>query len=305
MDDQAIDDLELLAYADGRLEADAARKSQVEERLSRCPELAERMRAYQAQTKALRKAYDPRMHEPVPHRLRAALKSRAQPHNQSWARAGALALLVAATGVSGWLVGRNDRGIEWSPQRFLQQSYQGYVGSAGGVQTKRHVTVEPLGWLSQEVSLSLRLPDLTDRGYAIVDKRTVNDGHHRMIRIVYAAANGSSFSLFLRPRWDERRSRLQMETARDVSLAYWLDGPLASAIASNMSPEETRAIAETIREALLDPSTSRPTIRLQRPAQPPEGGALATDARRPLGEDIQPHSLQPPPTPAPPLKTPG
>jgi hypothetical protein len=216
-----------------------------------------------------------------------------------------LALLVAATSVSGWLVGRNDRGIEWSPQRFLQQSYQGYVESANGVQMARHASPEPLSWLSQEISLTLRLPDLTNRGYVIVDKRTVNDGQHRMVRIVYAAADGRSFSLFLRPRWDERRSGLQMETARDVSLAYWLEGPVASAIASNLTPEETRAIAETVRGALLDPDASRPRIRLEHPSRSPKAGALATGIR-PLGKDIQPQGSQPLPVPAAPsLDTPG
>jgi anti-sigma factor RsiW len=120
MDDHAIDDLELLAYADGLLEADATRKSQVEERLSRCPALAERVRAYQAQTEALRKAYNARMYEAVPDRLRAALKCNAEPRIRGWARAAALALLVAASSVSGWLVGRNGR-----PNAFSSKAIRG------------------------------------------------------------------------------------------------------------------------------------------------------------------------------------
>ena len=303
--DHTLDDLELLAYADGLLDADATRKSEVEERLQRCPALAERARAFQAQTEALRRAYNGRMYEAVPDRLLAAMKSHPRPRGWGWARATALILLVATTSVSAWLIGRSERGVEWSPQRFLQHSYQAYLDSANGVQTARHASAEPLGWLSQEISLTLRVPDLADRGYAIVDKRTVNDGRHRMVRIVYQAPDGHSFSLFLRPRWDERRSRLQIETGRDVSVAYWLDGPLASAIASNLSPEETRAIAETVRDVLLDPDASRPTIRIQHPSQSPSAGALATGAR-PIGKDTRPELPKGPAVPAVPLlDTPG
>jgi anti-sigma factor RsiW len=258
--DDAIDEFDLLAYADGLLDADAARKARVEKRLLSRPENVARVQAFRAQTEALRRAYDENLLEPVPERLLNVLTTDPERRGRHLARAAALVLAIAVASTSGWLIGRSDHGTQWSSQRFLQQSYKQYVDSSISAQVEPTGISEPLGWLSEEVSLTLRLPDIAHLGYRVVDKRTVNDGRDQMVRIVYAATDGRSFSLFLRPRWDERRHQLQVQTERDVSLAYWLDGPVASAIASTLPPAEIRVIAEAIRGVLLDRNATRPTM---------------------------------------------
>lgn len=280
VDHRTVDELDVLAYADGLLDDNPVLKDKVEEWLHASPELAARMRVYRAQSEALREAYGGRVHEPVPDRLLAALEAQPRWRWRDAARAAALVLLIVVTSVSGWLLGRSDRGVQWtaqwSAQDFLTQSYQEYIGMAVDGRILPAERVEPLNWLSEEISLTLRAPDLTELGYAIVDKRTVSDGEHQMVRLVYAHRDGRSFSLFLRPRWDERQRQLHVATENDISLAYWLEGPLASAIASQLSPDETLAIAESVRGALLDPDVSQPTMHSDPPAQVRARGEMAT-----------------------------
>lgn len=277
--DQSLDQIELLAYADGHLDCDPAVKARVEQRIRDCPETWHQAQSYKAQTLELRRAFSGPLDEPVPDRLLASLHRDAERPRRRWLHAAAVALLIATTSVSGWLIGRSERQVEWSPQQFLQQSYEGYMESANRLQLTTHG--EPLNWLSDEISLTLRVPDLSDQGYRVVDKRTVNDGEHRMVRIIYASTDGRSFSLFLRPRWGERRSQLRLKEGPDVSLAYWLDGPLASAIASSLSADETRAVADAVRSALRDPASARPRIRLAPRPPPVDGGTLATGVQPP------------------------
>jgi len=287
--DKSIDEFDLLAYADGLLDEDAARKAVVEKRLLSRPENVARVKAYRAQAEAMRRAYDEHLLEPVPARLLNALTTRPERRGRHMARAAALVLAIAVASTSGWLIGRSDHGTQWSSQRFLQQSYKQYIDSSISSQVKPTGISEPLGWLSEEVSLTLRLPDIAHLGYRVVDKRTVNDGRHQMVRIEYAATDGRSFSLFLRPRWDERRRELQVQTEQEVSLAYWLDGPLASAIASTLPPAEIRVIAEAIRGVLLDNGATRPTVHSAPPS--PAGQGEVAGGVQPAGNAAAPEDL--------------
>lgn len=67
-----MNDDQLMAYADGEL--DAARRAAVEAALAADPALAERLRRLQALRSRLRAAFDPVLDEPVPARLRDALR---------------------------------------------------------------------------------------------------------------------------------------------------------------------------------------------------------------------------------------
>jgi anti-sigma factor RsiW len=300
--DHEIDEFDLLAFADGLLDADTARKAGVEQRLLSRPENVARVQAYRAQAEALRRAFDKHLLEPVPDRLLNVLTTRPERRNRRMARAAALVLAIAVASTSGWLIGRSDHETQWSSQIFLQQSYKQYVDSAVGAQVEPAGSFEPLGWLSEEVSLTLRLPDIAHLGYRVVDKRTVNDGRYQLVRIVYAATDGRSFSLFLRPRWDERRHQLQIQTERDVSLAYWMDGPVASAIASTLPPAEIKVIAEAIRGVLLDRKATRPTMN-SAPTSPVGQGDEVASGVPPADKVVIPEDVQPLPLPS--ADTPG
>lgn len=262
-------DIELIAYVDGLADADPGLRARIEARLAGSSDEAERVRAYEAQNEALRRAFGWRASEPVPERLTAVLDHHGGRSHRAAISIAAVVALVALASTGGWLLGRGEAGGEWTPEAFIASSYRDFVTLGGATSPAPASDAAPFEWLADQVSISIRVPNLEALGYRLVDRQQVADGGPQAVRLVYAAEDGRSFNLFLRPRWSERRREIQVSTRGDVSLAYWLEGPLVTAVASRLPAEETRRIAETVRGALLDPSTSHMTIEA---AEPNRGG---------------------------------
>jgi anti-sigma factor RsiW len=264
-DEQLSRNIDLIAYVDGLADADPKLKAQIEARLAGSTDDAERARAYKAQNEALRRAFGWRASEPVPERLTAVLDRPDKPSSRTAFRIAAVVALVALASTGGWLLGRGEAGGDWTPEAFLASTYEDFVTLGDAASSASATGRAPFEWLADQVSISIRVPDLEPLGYRLVDTRQVIDSGPQAVRLVYAAEDGRSFNLFLRPRWKEHRREMQVTTEGDVSLAYWLEGPLVSAVASHLPAEETRQIAETVRGALLDPHTSQMTFKATEP----------------------------------------
>lgn len=286
-------DLDLLAYVDRLLDEDPARKAQFEERMRASPELASRVRAYEAQGEALRRAYDARLYEPVPDRLLAVLETVEPLRGGILAKVAALLLLIASASIVGWLVGRSHQSADDAAYDLVERSYREFVSTGASPHLPAGEQSEPLRLAGDRVSLSLRVPDLSQLGYNIVDKQTIARGAQRMLRLTYAKADGESFSLFLDPRSDDNEREIALTTESSVSLAHWVEGPLAAALVSRLAPEETLSIARTIRDSLVDPNVSRPTMHSTSPRRQREliTGLPALDA------PARPHVSAAPPRP--------
>lgn len=257
-DANRVSELDLLAWADGLLDDDPGRKAAVEAALESDPELRARAEAFCAQTRALRAAYDRRLAEPVPERLLAMLERPARPRAGPALRAAAVALLVAGAGVAGWQFGQDGRPAGWSAEALVERAYAQFIadrpGAAeGAVEPALGATAtdaQPLGWLADEISIRLKAPNLTEAGFRLVAKEAVEAGDGQIVRLDYAGAGGQGFSLFLAPRWESRAAGIAQVERGGVSMAFWLDGPLASTVVAQMPAAETRALAETVRRAM-------------------------------------------------------
>lgn len=301
-----IDDLDIMAYADGLLDDDPARRGEIERRLRASPELAARAEAYCGQAAALRRAYGARAHEPVPERLYAALEHRPQRFERRIAGIAAMLALILGAGVTGWMLGRGAYPVPGSTtdRDFVARSYQDYMIRSDEPGMTRTGQAEPLNWLSQEVSLTLRAPDLTGQGYSLVDKAAIEHNGKRMVRLGYAGEDGRDFTLFLHPRWQEQDREMHLTREGDVSLAYWLDGPFASVIASRLPPEETLAVSRAVKKALNDPDAARPTLEPEPGDNTPQhpGGEIAVGVPLPKNGAFTP---QKPAAPVSEAETPG
>jgi len=286
-------DLEMLAYIDGRLDDDPGQKSNVERKLAASPELAARIQAYRAQTEALREAYGGRIHEPVPEQLLAVLDRPRTNRASSMAAIAAVVLLTVGAGAAGWMLGRGETAPERPKRAFLQGSHKDFVNSTPGSRVVGTGKAEPLNWLSEEIFFTLQVPDLSDIGYTIIDKRTVNDGEREMVRLTYRGTDGRSFSLFLRPRWSQRNEDVTVSSEDDVSFAYWRDGPLASAIVAELPSGETASIARRIRGALRDPAISQPIMEANPAVKKNSGPAVADGPVPQTPEQLSPDSPSP------------
>src|SRR5262245_7732992 len=88
-----IDDVMLMAYVDGEIDAATARE--IERSLAADPALAARMRALRDSAAIARSAYAGAMHEPVPERLTAVFSKAAAAAEISAAAARSSAAVVA------------------------------------------------------------------------------------------------------------------------------------------------------------------------------------------------------------------
>lgn len=276
-----IDEMDLLALADGMLDAEPARKSEIEARIATAPGEAARLADYRAQTDALRAAYGAKLAEPVPERLRAVLEGDRRARPVPFVKIAASAMLAITAGLGGWQLGRsNDDGAE---QAMLDASFRQFVSHRPGEGVEAAAGAQPargqraLGWFEDEMAIRLHAPDLSGEDFALVDKRALPRGDERLVQLDYAAPDGRSFSLFLAPRWQERPGAIAETEREGVTLAYWNNGPLATSIATHLSRGEARDIAEAVRAAMRDdaatpPATLEPEYRA--PAEA-ERGILA------------------------------
>lgn len=266
-----IDELDLLAYADGLLDHDPARRAAVEAVMTADPEAIARAEAFRAQTAALREVYDRRLAEPVPERLVAVLDRPDASQSGPVLRVAAVACLIVGAGTAGWLLGQGDGERESPGAEMIDRSYAQFVAERPGEMApamgRAVAEAKPLGWLAEEVSIRLKAPDLSGEGFSLVDKKAIVAGDTQMVRLDYSAGDGRAFSLFIAPRWDDGPVEITPAERDGVSLAYWLDGPLASAVATRMPADEAEALAEAVHEALqsggappavLDPAPSGP-----------------------------------------------
>jgi len=278
-----LSEFEILAYADGRLDHAPAQRAEVEAALAESPEDQARVEAYRAQSEALRAAYGERIGEPVPERLRAVLEERGRRRQRMPAMAAAASVAMALlAGAAGWTIAQWQASPGGSAQALLEDSYRDFVEAPSVRDTAPSERIGPvseertvaglgpggsggaLSNLSKEISLTLHVPDLSDRGYEIVSKETIARGGSETVRITYANGEGDSFGLYLRPRWEEREASLNIDRRGEVSLGYWMDGPLAAAVASRQPPAQTKELAEAVLTEMERSAPESPEIRLPR-----------------------------------------
>jgi len=277
--DNRCDDLDLLALADGLLDADPGRKAAVEAVL----------RDYRAQTEALRTAYGGRIAEPVPERLRAVLERGDRTRPGPLLRIAAGLALALSAGLGGWLIGQSGQGA--AERALVDQSYRQFAADApdgpGDTITPAATEQRPLGRLEDEVSIRLRAPDLSSERFALVDKRAHRDGDAQIVRLDYAAPDGRAFSPCIAPRWENRATPISDSERDGVVLDYWHDGPLASSIATRLPRAEARQIAEAVRRAMHEAMTApRPLLQPDfRTPDDPGRGVVADTLGAPIGTE--------------------
>lgn len=263
---EPIGEIDLYAYADGLLEGDTQRRAEIERYLASDREAAAHVAEIQAQNREIREAYGGALAQPVPDRLMGILAQ--QPRNQGRRVAGACAaalVLLAAVG-AGWLVGQRDDADRWALEEFARGAAAQHQVSAtaSGIQPAAATAAgtEPLAWLNERLALEIKAPDLTEEGFALVGKSKVGLSGDGSVQLIYRNGDGALLSLFLRPRWEERSNPMEVVRSDGVAVHYWLDGPLAFALASDEPGADTERLARAVHEAvgrsrLTDPAANQ------------------------------------------------
>ncbi|MFO7854059.1 MAG: hypothetical protein R6V44_02350 [Paracoccaceae bacterium] len=273
----AVTDLDLFAYADGHLDDDPARKTEVEAALRSSPELTARVDRFVAQNAALRRAYGPVTAEATPERLLAALDTPSTPPMRGARTLAAALALVAVAGAAGWRLAEVADEDGWSAARFAARSQAEYVAgdaaATGGLAASDAAAgasfAGPFDSLRNQVSIRLEIPELSALGLELAGKSASTIGEDHVVRLDYRASDGAIVSLFLTPRWEDTPAEVIHAERDGVAVAYWLDGPLASSIVGRMSGEALESIARRVRDAMR--RQDQPPARLNADGPPRRG----------------------------------
>lgn len=261
-----IDERDIQAYADGLLDRDPARRIEVEQWLRSRPAEATRCWDYRVQNTLIAERYAGVLEEPVPDRLYRALDA----HRSVFglARAAAFAATILTAGAIGWWTGVESVSSPSPALRFaelvsegsrLSQASHGNAGvPASGQLVGGAGQVHPLGWLSEQITIPLRLPDLSALGYMPVERRLVGSRGAKAVEVKYAGVDRKPVVLLIAPRWQDETSDIEIVEREGLRIAYGFKGPLGYGVAGEMNEDVIRQVAEAVQRSWDQSTTGNP-----------------------------------------------
>lgn len=249
-----IAEADLHAFVDGEL--DAAAQAKVAAWLDSHPDDAALAALYRQQNRDLRNLFDSVLDEPIPEAMRAAVhQSTPRPDWAVWTKriaAAAFVLLVGAAG--GW-------GLRGLQEAASTPSVPGYVHRAMGAYTVyaaevRHPVEVPatqqdhlVAWLSKRLDHPMRVPHLDSLGYRLMGGRLLEDGGMPAAQLMYEDRGGRRVAVYVRP-YKGGDTAFKFFSTGKTSAFYWIDSPLAYALAGDLPRQDLMTIAHTVYEDL-------------------------------------------------------
>jgi anti-sigma factor RsiW len=256
---EPVTELDLQAYADGRLPED--RLAAVSAWLAAHPEDAERIESYRRLAEELRSTYEDVLDEPVPERLRFAVRP---------ARLRRFAL------VAGWLVLGAALGAIAGWELHSMQTAPVAAGDAAAILARRaavaHATYSPevrhpvevgadqeahlVTWLSKRLGTQLRAPKLEAVGYSLVGGRLLPGEQGRPVaHFMYQCNRGTRVTLYVRSDMGTNRSTaFRYSREGNVDVFYWVDSKIGYAVSSgDISKENLLNVANAAYQQLNPP----------------------------------------------------
>ena len=245
-----VTESDLHAYVDGALPA--GRATEVESHLSGHPEDAARVAAYREQTAALRREYDPVLHDLVPHRFEAPLSW----WRRSLPRMAAAAAWMALGGAIGWqLHAYNASGPTAESAAWARRAAIAHVVYSPEVRHPVEVGADQeahlVAWLSKRLGAPLKVPHLGDLGYSLVGGRLLPGERGPVAQFMYQDGKGLRLTLYVRVNPDDsRETAFRFALERGVGVFYWLDRKLGYALSGEVDKKELLNIATAVYRQL-------------------------------------------------------
>lgn len=253
---RTIEELDLLAYADGLL--DPLRREEVDVYLRDNPQAAQRVAEYEAQNRIIRAAYDHTISEPMPDRLAAALEPRPAP--PLWRRPlryGAFAASLAAAGFLGWSLNDPTVGPPQPSQALVEASLALHSDwsekpevAASNVDSSALVSKAVAAEQEGDVTLRIPPPDLSPLGLRLLGMRSTESKGVPGVQLIYGDSAGERTSLFLLPGASGHPPVISRAQQESGSLAYWREGPITFALTGQDAGRSAESVAAQVRGAL-------------------------------------------------------
>ena len=96
-------------------------------------------------------------------------------------------------------------------------------------------------WLTRRVGAPIRAPSLVDRGWKLMGGRLLPDLGLPAAQFMYEDAAGRRLTLYIRKETGLNNTSFQFAERDGLGSFYWIDRPLAYALAGRLSREELMA----------------------------------------------------------------
>lgn len=245
-----ISEAELHALVDGELTEEA--RAEAEALLAAAPADEALAREFRSLNEAMRARYAGRLEEPVPRAMLQVLgrvpRWPAAIAPRQVALAAAL-LIALAAGLAGYLA----RGFMGGPAR----SAPSFVANALGAhnvylpEVRHPVEVKAeeehlVRWLTRRVGAPIRAPSLADRGWRLMGGRLLPDLGLPAAQFMYEDAAGRRLTLYIRKETGMNNTAFRFYEKDGLASFYWIDRPLAYALAGRVGREELTGIADAV-----------------------------------------------------------
>lgn len=260
MNPMSIDSQLLSAWADGELDPGTPDHAAVAAWLAEHPQDQARVRAWQADARALRSALAGELDEPVPMALRQLVMdgsgrsaARWLPRTGTAMAAAAAGLLVGGALLGGAIVWRLDR----HDPELAAGTASGWVERAAYAHTvyapePRHpvevrAQEEHLArWLTSRIRVPVKLFDLGAQGFQLVGGRLLPDGPDKSAQLMYQNATGQRITVYLRKPDSATDAAFRYEERDGLGLFYWVEAGAGYAVVGPLPRAQLLAIAEAI-----------------------------------------------------------
>jgi len=255
---------ELHAYVDGQL-TEAARRAAVERYLKQNPEMAVRVRAYDAHRAGLRRAFDWRAAEPIPPELNLQRLVETRLARGSGSRrlafAASVALSLGLGGALGWTardampteptVAARTGVIAVSAEALA--THQVFAGDGRHpVEFMAAQRGELLRWLSDRLGRPIAIPDLTPLGYRFMGGRLVAAERGPAALLMYDDGRGTRLTIYARTMADPNETtRMHFAERESIGAWSWADHGVGYAVSAEALPADSlKVTADAVREQI-------------------------------------------------------
>ena len=255
---EPVTESDLQAYADGKLSEE--RRAAVAAWLAAHPDDAERMESYRRIAEELRATYEAVLDEPVPERLRRALRP---------ARVRRVALVAlwlglgaGLGGIAGWHLHSTRPTPTAATDPADVMARRAAVAHATYSPEVRHPVevgadqeAHLVKWLSKRLGTQLRAPQLESVGYNLVGGRLLPGDTGPVAHFMYQCNRGTRVTLYVRGDMGSTRSTaFRYAREGNVGVFYWVDSKMGYALSSgDISKEDLLNVANAAYQQLNPP----------------------------------------------------
>jgi anti-sigma factor RsiW len=280
MIERKISEAELHAFVDGELTSEE--RAETEGLLQSSPAEQALARDFADLNEALRARYSATHDAPLPKPVQRLLSKvpRRRPALAGRMRALAAGLIIAlAAGAAGYVVRdmRTDRPQESTFVANAIGAHRVYIPEVRHPVEVKAGEEHLVRWLTRRVGAPFVAPVLADHGWKLMGGRLVPDGGVPAAQFMYDDATGRRLTLYIRKETGLNNTSFRFAERDGFGAFYWIDQPLAYAIAGRLQREELMELANIVY-AQLEATAGSVSQPASAPASAPPAPAPAPAA---------------------------